>query len=203
MPPIDTRPTLAFIDPGRRKAPFFALLQGALSDRFRCVYYSRRWVPRGFLRRAKVEMYPGTWGPRLPPAQPEADGEGLRAAIGAKAFARLGESIALRQASRYLHDLERFYDRYDVRAVLVWGGSNLLPSLAVHLARKRGLSVLFTEHGYLPGTTQVDASGVNFDSSATEAVASGRAFLSPDAAVDAQLDAIIAGYRAGNPMRVR
>ncbi len=153
---------------------------------------------RGFIRSAKAPLFPGTW--QWPQLFEISDAD-LRAAIGDKVWVKRGPRV-IRRARRLLHDLSRFFESQNVGAVLVWNGSNLIVSLAVWLARQRGIAVIFAEHGYLPGTTQLDIQGVNFNSSVTDLVASGAGLLPPDPALDKALDQEIAAYKSGKPMRV-
>lgn len=57
--------------------------------------------------------------------------------------------------------------------------------------------MIFAEHGYLPGTMQLDPQGVNFNCSVTACAQSGTAQLPADAALDAELDAAIARFKTG------
>lgn len=189
---------LAFIDPGRRKAPFFLELRRYLEPGAHCVYYSRRIMVRGFVRSVDAPLSASGWQASAPF---EISDEELQNAIGRKEWIKRGPKALLR-ARRLLRDLSSFYDAQDVGAILVWNGSNLIVALAVYLARRRGLPVIFAEHGYLPGTTQLDLRGVNFDSTATGLIASGEGLLPPDPALDHTLDQEIAAYKSGQPMRV-
>lgn len=87
-----------------------------------------------------------------------------------------------RRAARLERSLQAFLDAADVGALFVWNGSGLTAAVAVELARRRGLPVIFGENGYLPGTLQLDARGVNYFSSLTSVVAA-------DAYRGARLDA--------------
>lgn len=190
---------LALVDPGLRKAPFFLEIRRHLGPRIECLYYSRRPIVRGYVRSAGAPLFPQGRAPVR--ADDGIDDAELRAAIGAKELA-LRPQRALARARRVLAGLAAFYDEQRVDAVLVWNGSNLVVSLAVHLARRRGLPVLFAEHGYLPGTLQLDPEGVNQMASITRLAASGGASLPPDPARDRALDEVIAAYRSGRPMRL-
>lgn len=189
--------TLAFIDPGLRKAPFFLELRKALAPDIRCLYYSRRTIVRGFVRSGGAQPFPDLW---------TGDGvfaisdEDLRTAIGEKEWVTRGAKLMPRARS-LLHSLASFFDAQGVEAVMVWNGSNLLVSLAAYLARRRGLPVIFAEHGYLPGTLQVDHCGVNFDASITPLAMCGAASLPPDPVLDRALDREIDAYQKGKPMR--
>lgn len=191
---------LAFVDPGLRKAPFFLELRKTLPTEVRCLYYSRRTIVRGLVRSAGAPLFPNLWrqAPRLPLADEE-----LRTAMGEKEWATRGPKLLPRARARALAaDLSDFFDTQRVDAVLVWNGSNLLVSLAVYLARRRGLRVVFAEHGYLPGTLQLDDRGVNFDASITQLALAGTARLPADPALEVALDHEIACYRSGKPARL-
>ena len=190
---------LAFVDPGLRKAPFFLHFRHQLEPEVRCLYWSTRSIVRGFVRAAGAPLFPLRVRRKLP-AFDIGDAE-LRLAIGCKEL-MLRRGKNLKTARRLLAELSAFYDEQKVGAVLVWNGSNLKVSLAAWLAQRRGLPVIFAEHGYLPGTLQLDLKGVNYDSSLTPKALSGEGRLPPDAELDAALDAEIASHRAGKPMRV-
>lgn len=184
---------LALIDLGIKAAPFFAELRRHLPDGMDCVYYSRRGVVRSVLKQSGAKLSPRS---RTLPAVDGADAAAVREIVGKKALAT--ESAAtLAQAPQLLADLRKFLDREQVGALLVWNGSGLAVSLAVHLARQRGLPVVFGENGYLPGTLQLDPEGVNQYASITAAVREGRASLPPDAARDVALLRALEDFRAG------
>ncbi len=193
-----SRLRLAFIDPGLRKAPFFLELRNWLQPQIECLYWSQRSVVRSYMRSARVALHPAD---RSGPAGSYeiSDTELLRA-VGEKELAlRPGKSRD--KARSLLARLAAFLDAERVDAILVWNGSNLRGALAIYLARQRGLPVVFAEHGYLPGTTQIDLDGVNHDASITRIARAGEAQLPPDAALDAALDAEIARFKAGEKMR--
>jgi capsular polysaccharide export protein len=186
---------LAFIDPGLRKAPYFLELRKALAP-VHCLYWSQRPVVRSYMHSAGVAMHPATRQPGRREhdiTEPE-----LRQAIGDKELA-LRPAQALKKARRLLAQLADFLDGAKVDAILVWNGSNLRGALAVHLARQRRLIVIYAEHGYLPGTTQLDRDGVNFNASISQLVRNGAAQLPADPLIDAALDADIARYKTGQP----
>lgn len=189
---------LAFIDPGLRKAPFFLELRNWLPPGVQCRYWSRRSVVRSYMRSAGVAIHPGRPN-SLPLAYTISDTE-LRDAVGAKELA-LRPARALRKAHRLLAELASFLDGEKIDAILIWNGSNLCVSLAAHLARQRRIPVVYAEHGYLPGTTQIDLAGVNFEASISQLAHRGDARLPPDALVDAALDHDIARFKAGERMR--
>jgi capsular polysaccharide export protein len=189
---------LAFIDPGLRKAPFFLELRNWLAPRIECLYWSQRPVVRSYMRSARVALHPRD-KTTLAVEFDISDAE-LRRAIGEKELA-LRPVKALRKARRLLTRLAAFLDGEQVGAILVWNGSNLRSALAIHLARQRRMPVIYAEHGYLSGTTQVDLEGVNFDSSASRLACAGAAQLPADPVLDAALDADIARFKAGERMR--
>jgi capsular polysaccharide export protein len=193
-----TRLRLAFIDPGLRKAPFLLELRNWLAPDIESLYWSRRPVVRSYMRSAGVQMHPR---PDAPKADcPEISDAELRRAIGDKELA-LRPAKALRKARGLLAELAAFIDGEDVSAIFVWNGSNLRGALAIHLARQRRLPVVYAEHGYLSGTTQLDLEGVNGASSASRLAYAGAAQMPRDAGVDAALDADIARFKAGEKMR--
>lgn len=190
---------LAFIDPGLRKAPFFLELRRALAPRIDCVYYSRRRLVRAHVRSVDAPLFPKRTSAKRP-RHTISDAE-LREAIGEKEW-QLRRDKALRQAPWLLGELAAFLDEQAVDALLIWNGGNLRGALAVWLARRRGLPVIFAEHGYLPRTTQLDLDGVNVRSSLTQAVHDGTAMLEPHPDIDAALEADLEAYRCGRPMRI-
>jgi capsular polysaccharide export protein len=198
-PTLSSQPLrLAFIDPGLRKAPCFLALRDSLAPRIECLYWSQRSVVRSYMRSARVAMHPPERPVRLPDYDiSEAQ---LRRAVGDKELA-LRPAKALRKARRLLARLAAFIDGERIDAILVWNGSNLRGALAIHLARQRQLPVIYAEHGYLPGTTQLDLQGVNFDASISRIARSGAAQLPPDATLDAALEADIACFKTGKPRR--
>lgn len=189
---------LAFIDPGLRKAPFFLALRNWLAPAVHCLYWSQRPVVRSYMRSARVAMFPADTARKAPESTVD-DAELLRA-IGGKELA-LRRHKALRRARGLMGLLAEFLDRERVDAILLWNGSNLRGALARHLARQRGIVVIHAEHGYLPGTTQIDLEGVNFDASISRLARSGAAQLPHDPVLDAALDADIARFRTGQRMR--
>lgn len=196
MPPR----TLAVVELGIKAAPFFAELPRHMPDGRRCVFYSRRAVVRSVLRQIGVEVFPASL--KLPLASSSMDESVLRTVIGEKALAT-ESAAAIAEAPRLLADLEAFIEREQVGALLVWNGSGLTAALAVHLARQRGLPVVFGENGYLPGTLQLDPQGVNQYASITEAVREGRATLGPDSERDVRLLRALEDFRAGRAPPVR
>jgi capsular polysaccharide export protein len=188
---------LAFIDPGLRRAPFFLELRHVLPPHIECLYWSPRPIVRSYMRSAGVDIHPATRRARTPEFDiSDAD---LRDAVGAKELA-LRPVRALRRARALLSRLAEFIDGEQVDAIVVWNGSNLPLALAIYLARQRGLPVVHAENGYLPGTTQVDLDGVNFNASITRLVNSGEAWLPPHPDLDAMLDADIARFKSGRRM---
>lgn len=192
------RMRLAFIDPGLRKAPFLLELRNWLGSHIECLYWSQRSVVRSYMRSARVAMHPDSRS-AIPAEADISDAELLRA-VGEKELA-LRPGKALRRTRELLARLATFLDDERVDAIFVWNGSNLRLSLAIHLARQRGLPVVYAEHGYLPGTTQIDLEGVNFGASITRLAGLGAAWLDPDEAIDAALDRDIAHFKAGARMR--
>ena len=189
---------LAFIDPGLRKAPFFLELRNWMPPHIECLYWSQRSVVRSYMRSARVAMFPQ--GRSAPAEESDISDAELLQAIGDKELT-LRPAKALRKARRLLAELAAFLDGEHVSAILVWNGSNLRGALAIHLARQRRMPVVHAEHGYLPGTTQIDLEGVNHGASISRLAASGLAQLPPDPALDAELDADIARFKAGQKMR--
>lgn len=185
---------LAFIELGIQAAPFFAELPRYIADGRRCVFYSRRAVVRSVLRQSGAEVFPKSL--KLSVAAASVSDTALRTIIGVKALAT-ESAAAIAEAPRLLADLEAFIEREQVGALLVWNGSGLTAALAVHVARARGLPVVFGENGYLPGTLQLDPQGVNHSASITGAVREGRATLAPDAERDARLVRALEDFRAG------
>lgn len=190
--------TLAFIDLGVRKAPYFLALRDALAPGVRCLYYSRRTIVRGHVRSVGAALFPSP-GKRTQALPLTA--EALAEARGRKALA-LGNTKSAAKVEAMAGRLAQFFGRERVDAILVWNGANnLCTTTAVWLARQRGIKVLFAEHGYLPGTMQIDAQGVNRDASLTALVRQGLASLPPEPALDARVDDEIAAYRNGKPIR--
>jgi len=132
--------------------------------------------------------------------RPEITDAELRRAIGDKDLA-LRPAKALRKARRLLAELAAFIDGEQVSAILVWNGSNLRGALATYLARQRRIPVIYAEHGYLPGTTQLDLEGVNASSSVSRLAHAGAAQTPCDAVLDVRLDADIARFKSGEKMR--
>ena len=118
-----------------------------------CVYWSQRSVVRSYMRSAGVAMHPRDL--RLPGRSVQISDAELVRAIGIKELTLRGEK-ALRKARRLLGLLEEFLDKERVDAILVWNGSNLRGALSIYLARRLDIQVIHAEHGYLPGTTQMD-----------------------------------------------
>ncbi|MET0280967.1 MAG: hypothetical protein ABW278_07570 [Steroidobacteraceae bacterium] len=199
--PQPTRATLplrlAFIDPGLRKAPFFLELRKVLAP-VHCLYWSQRSVVRSYMRSAGVAMHPPR--PHAVGSDEQITDAELRRAIGDKELT-LRPAKAWKKARALLSQLADFLDGARVDAILVWNGSNLRSALAIHLARQRGLTVIYAEHGYLPGTTQLDRDGVNFNASISRLVRAGEAQLPPDPVIDAALDAAIDSYKTGQSRR--
>ncbi len=188
---------LAIIDPGLRKARFLLQVAAKLEPEIRCVYFSKRRIVSRWIKSAGGALFPDG---RRSLSRLELSDEELRAAVGRKELERRKGAV-LKAARAQVSELASFFETCRPDAVLLWNGSNLLVSLATHLARRHGLPVIFAEHGYLPDTLQIDSQGVNFASSLTSLVLRGTARMSPNAAIDTALDAAIACYRAGRPPR--
>lgn len=187
---------LAFIDVGRRKLPFLLALQRHLPQEVRCLYFTRREPLRSLVEGARAPLYPR--GP-LSTREYAIGEETLRAALGAKLLTLRGPE-SMKIARRVLQELAEFFATEQVDAIFVWNGANKLTSaLAVHLAREKGIAVMFAEHGYLPGTMQIDPLGVNQQASVTPLVEKGEARLGPDPRIDAALDRLIDCHRQGRP----
>ncbi|WP_296599485.1 hypothetical protein [Phenylobacterium sp.] len=189
---------LAFIDPGLRKAPFFLELRNWLPPGIESLYWSRRAIVRRYMRCAGVAMHPRRGGAAV--ACPDIDDSELRRAIGPKELA-LRPAKALRKARGLLAELAAFIDGERVSAIVLWNGSNLRGALASYLARQRRIPVIYAEHGYLPGTTQLDLEGVNDGSSVSRQAHAGTAQAPFDATLDALLDEDIARFKSGAKMR--
>jgi len=189
---------LAFIDPGLRKAPFLLELRKWLTPGVESLYWSQRPIVRRYMRSARVAMYPRDHSHTSGFAD-ISDAE-LRRAIGDKEWA-LRPTKALRKARQLLAELADFIDSERVGAIFVWNGSNLRGALAIYLAGLRGLPVIYAEHGYLSGTTQLDLEGVNAGSSMTRLACAGAAMIPCDPALDATLDIEIARFKSGENMR--
>jgi capsular polysaccharide export protein len=189
-----TRLRLAFIDPGLRRAPFFLELRRWLPAHIDCLYWSRRSIVRSYMRSAGVALHPRR---RNEPVRDfDIDHGQLLHAVGTKEL-KLRPGSALRRARGLLARLATFIDDERIDAIVVWNGSNLPLALAIHLARQRGIAVVYAENGYLPGTTQVDLEGVNFNASIARLASAGAAQLPPEPALDALLDADIARFKTG------
>lgn len=189
---------LAFIDPGLRKAPFLLALRMWLGPHVESLYWSQRPIVRRYMRCAGVAMHPR---PNEAPAEaPDISDADLRRAIGEKELT-LRPLKALRKAHRLLGELAAFLDSERVSAIFVWNGSNLRSALAIYLAGQRGIPVIYAEHGYLPGATQLDLEGVNAGSSMSRLAHAGLAQMPCDPAIDAALDAEIARFKSGENTR--
>lgn len=190
---------LAIFDMGLLKAPFFLGLRAHLAPTVNGVYWSRRVLMRRYAQSAGIPVFPISLAE---PAQraPLTDDE-LRAAIGVKAQMR-GAAGKLDQARRRHAEIDAFLGDQAIDALLVWNGSNRLLSLAIHAAQRRGIPVIYAEHGYFPGSMQLDRDGVNQASSLTRLIRNGLAQRPPSPELDAQLDAIIAAVRGAAPSRV-
>ncbi|MCX7072096.1 MAG: hypothetical protein NTW01_14020 [Gammaproteobacteria bacterium] len=190
---------LAIFDMGLLKAPFFLGLREHLAPTIHCQYWSRRLLMRRYAQSAGIPVFPVSLAE--PAQRAQLSDDELRAAIGVKAQLR-GAAGKLDQARRRYAEIEAFLDQQAIDALLVWNGSNRLLSLAIHAARQRGLPVIHAEHGYFPGSMQLDRDGVNQDSSLTRLIRQGLAWRPPSTALDARLDAIIAAVRGAAPSRV-
>lgn len=185
---------LAIVDPGPRQTRFYLQLRTHLAPDIRCHWFSTRPDMRDWIRSAGCQPHP--YAPAPLASTPTLSESELHAAIGRKELF-LRKDRAMRSAQRLLPELAAFLDRCKVDALLAWNGSNLQLSLAIYLARRRGLPVVYMENGYLPGTMQVDLHGVNYGSSLTREVLEGRAHLAPSRDVDAALDHVIACFKSG------
>ncbi|MFH1010840.1 MAG: DUF6716 putative glycosyltransferase [bacterium] len=74
-------------------------------------------------------------------------------------------SYLLKHARRISGLLDHFLERTKPDAVVVYNGLTGAGSLAVELARRRGLKTWFFENGFFPWTLQCDPRGVNFRNS--------------------------------------
>ena len=194
---IDRPFNLAVFDMGLLKAPFFLALAPWLAPEIRCVYWSCRPLMRAYARSAGVSIFPTGPKTRL---DADIDDDSLRTAIGAKDRAIHGHRQLAWQRRLYAA-IEHFLDTEAVDALLVWNGSNRRLSMAIHAARRRRLPVIHAEHGYFPGTLQMDLEGVNAASSLARLIRDGLARCPPEPGLDAQLDAMIAALRGDTPTR--
>lgn len=194
-----TRLRLAFIDPGLRKAPFFLELRNWLPSDIESLYWSKRAIVRRYMRCVGVAMHPRRASAIAVAAYPQIGDAELQRAIGAKEL-KLRPRKALRKARGLLAELAAFIDGEQVSAIVLWNGSNLRGALAAYLARQRRIPVIYAEHGYLPGTTQIDLEGVNEGSSVSRLARDGAAQMPFDAGLDATLGAEIARFKSGEKM---
>lgn len=193
-PAFPVRPRrLMLIELGTRAAPFFAELALRMAPTWQCTFYSRRPVVRSSLRHAGLALAPARLRGLPPSADPTPE---LRCIIGDKAL-QTETPAALRRAAALLQELAALFDAQRPDGVLVWNGSGLVASIAVHLARARHIPVVFGENGYLPATLQLDPDGVNQFASITALAAGGQAFLPADPALDERLESVLADYRSG------
>ncbi len=182
---------LAFIDLPRQLVQFCAELAPLLERR--SVFYLMRPETRSVLARCGLVPHPQE---RVLPA---ADAPTTLTLDGYKNSSDPHPAWRER-AARLERALDAFFVEENVGAVFVWNGADLVTSVAVELARRRGLPVVFGENGYLPGTLQIDAAGVNHRSSLTAAVAEG-AYRGTRLAAGEQLalDAALATLRGEHP----
>ena len=190
---------LAIFDMGLLKAPFFLGLREHLAPTVNCLYWSRRILMRRYAQSAGIPIHPVSLAE--PSGRAALSDDELRAAIGIKEQ-KLRGAGKLDQARRRYAEIESFLDEQGVDALLVWNGSNRLLSLAIHAARRRGIAVIHAEHGYFPGSMQLDREGVNQASSLTRLIRNGLAQRPPSPELDARLDAIIDAVRGAAPSRV-
>jgi capsular polysaccharide export protein len=190
---------LAIFDMGLLKAPFFLGLREHLAPTVNCLYWSRRLLMRRYAQSAGIDIHPRSLAE--PQASAAIDDASLRAAIGIKDRKLRGDAKLGPARKRYA-EIETFLDTQAIDALLVWNGSNKLLSMAIHAARRRGIPVIHAEHGYFPGTMQLDLEGVNAASSLSRRAHSGQAQRPPQPALDARLDAIIDAVRGDAPSRV-
>lgn len=190
---------LAIFDMGLLKAPFFLGLREHLAPTVNCLYWSRRLLMRRYAQSAGIDIHPPSLAE--PTTGAAIDDDSLRAAIGIK-DRKLRGRTKLGPARRRYAEIEAFLDEQAIDALLVWNGSNKLLSMAIHAARRRGIPVIHAEHGYFPGTMQLDLEGVNAASSLSRQAHAGLARRPPHPALDARLDAMIAAVRGDAPSRV-
>lgn len=188
---------LAIFDMGLLKAPFFLALGTLLAPEIRTLYWSCRPLMRAYARSVGIPI-----SPERPDRQSETDidDHSLREAVGSKDHAIHGRRSLDRQRRLYAA-IEHFLDQQAIDALLVWNGSNRRLSMAIHAARRRGLPVIHAEHGYFPGTMQLDLAGVNAASSLARLIRAGLARRPADPMLDARLDAEVAALSGDGPTR--
>ncbi len=72
--------------------------------------------------------------------------------------------LALKFSSRFfLRGFSRVYRHYDFDALVQWNGFHYLQQAARSYAESCNVTAITMEHGYLPETLAIDASGVNYD----------------------------------------
>lgn len=173
---MDHRPlNLAIFDMGLLKAPFFLSLGSLLAPDIRAVYWSRRPLMRAYARSAGIPILPGNPGRQ---SGADIDDDSLCQAIGPKDLKIHGRRNPAEQRRMYA-EIADFLDRQNIDALLVWNGSNRRLSMAIHAASRRGLPVIHAEHGYFPGTMQLDLEGVNAASSLARLIRAGHARAAP------------------------
>jgi len=153
---------IAFIDLGPRIIQYFSAVGERLEPEFPPLFFALGYKSRSIVRKLGREVHPvrcmgsAQWLPRSVALDTPGMIDKLRTD-------KNREQVRLRTPYyRWLvGEVHDFLANTRPAGVFLWNGSGLAAVIAEQLACARGIPLIFGENGYLPGTLQLDPSGVN------------------------------------------
>ena len=185
---------LAFIDLGPNNVQFFTEVANRLPGDIESTFFATRIKVRSKLKKLGKKVEPSMWFWKETDLQQD-EIDGILNPILIYRYKNRDDLI--KRIRKVYTVMLRFIEEENIDAIFVWNGSGLTTSVAVYIARKKGLKTIYGENGYFPNTMQIDSQGVNQAASITGVVDHEYRDITPDPEVYNEFRKMLEDFRNG------